>query len=182
MNYYKLLKTVLFIFISSTVLFSCGTLDKLKDVRRPVDLRKEPLDPDEKARRNISEGRGISLGSIGGNKSTTYEFSTSNPMWRATLSTLDFLPLVTVDYSGGLIITDWYNDDPTSNESLKLTIRFLSNQVQSNSLNIKVHKKTCLTKTNNCSIKLIKSSISQELSKTIITTAAKLEKEKKIKK
>ena len=58
--------------------------------------------------------------------STNYEFSTSNPMWRASLEVLDFLPLATVDYSGGVIISDWYTDnDP--NEALKITVRFLDN-------------------------------------------------------
>ena len=32
-------------------------------------------------------------------------------MWRASLEILDFLPFSTVDYSGGMIITDWYSDD-----------------------------------------------------------------------
>ncbi len=31
-------------------------------------------------------------------------------LWRASLEILDFIPLTTVDYSGGIIITDWYND------------------------------------------------------------------------
>jgi len=66
----------------------------------------------EKRRINIEEGRGASIGSILGKVgSTNYEFSTSNPMWRASLETLDFLPLTTVDYSGGIIITDWYSEN-----------------------------------------------------------------------
>ena len=69
------------------------------------------MDPDERARKNIREGKGLSLGNLG-KKKTTYEFSTSNPMWRASLETLDFIPLSTVDYSGGMIITDWYTDNP----------------------------------------------------------------------
>ena len=105
--------------LSLIFLNSCGIGKKLKDFHKPVDLRNEPLDPDERARRNIEEGRGISLGNLG-NKSTTYEFSTSNPMWRASLEILDFIPLTTVDYSGGMIITDWYSDSNTkNNESLK---------------------------------------------------------------
>ena len=41
-------------------------------------------------------------------------------MWRATLEILDFLPLANVDYSGGIITTDWYNEGTASDESLKL--------------------------------------------------------------
>ena len=73
--------------------------------------KSEPISGPEKARKNIEEGRGASISSaakgLRGGK-TTYEFSTANPMWRASLETLDFLPLTTVDYSGGIIITDWY--------------------------------------------------------------------------
>ena len=77
--------------------------------------------------------------------STTYEFSTSNPMWRASLEILDFLPMTTVDYSGGIIITDWYSDISSSNEdSIKITVRFLSNDIRSDSLKIIVHKKKCI--------------------------------------
>ena len=67
-------------------------------------------------------------------------------MWRATFDVIDFMPLVTVDYSGGMIITDWYTDANTTEESLKFTIRFLSNEVRSDSLKIIIHKKTCKSK------------------------------------
>ena len=85
---------------------------------------------------------GVSLkGALGGRRSTNYEFSTSNPLWRASLEIIDFMPLATVDYSGGIIITDWYSDTANSDESIKITVRFLSNTVQSNSLKIIVHNK-----------------------------------------
>ena len=94
------------------------------------------------ARKNIEEGRGVSLGGvIGGRGSTNYEFSSSNLLWRASLETLDFLPMSTVDYSGGTIITDWYTDDTNENKSIKITIRFLSNRVKADSLKIIVHQK-----------------------------------------
>ena len=100
-----------------------------------VDTRKVPISGPERAKKNVKEGRGVSLGGmIGGNRSTNYEFSTSNPMWRATLDILDFLPLSTVDYSGGVIISDWYTDNSNSGQALKITVRFLSNTVQTNSL------------------------------------------------
>ena len=63
-------------------------------------------------------------------------------MWRASLEILDFLPLSTVDYSGGLIISDWYSDG-NANESIKITIRFLDNEVRSENLKISVHQKVC---------------------------------------
>ena len=97
--------------------------------------------------KNVEEGRGASIKrNIGNRGKTNYEFSTSNPMWRASLEILDFLPLTTVDYSGGMIITDWYSDNSKFNESIKITIRFLSNEVRSDSLKIIVHKKNCSSK------------------------------------
>ena len=87
---------------------SCSMPQALK----PGKIQKDrPVNAQERAKQNIEQGRGISLkGAFGGNRSTNYEFSTSNPLWRASLETIDFMPLTTVDYSGGIIITDWYSD------------------------------------------------------------------------
>ena len=102
-------------------------------------------------------------------------------MWRATLEILDFLPLSTVDYSGGMIVSDWYTGE-SSNESIKISIRFLSNEIRSDSLKIIVHKKKCASN-QVCQTKLLNNSkISQELRSTILAKAAELEKESKKKK
>ena len=141
------------------------------------------LGAEEKRRKNIEEGRGVSLKGIVGNRggSTNYEFSSSNPMWRASLETLDFLPLITVDYSGGVIITDWYSDN-SSSDSIKITVRFLSNEIRSDSLKIIVHKKACKTNSN-CTTNISQSNlIKDELRSTILRKAALLEKSDKKKK
>lgn len=177
---FPLLKIFILVIFGFTLLSSCGSVDKIKNIRKPVDLRTDPLDPDEKAKRNIAEGRGITLGKLGGGN-TNYEFSTSNPMWRATLDSLDFLPLVTVDYSGGLIISDWYSDGKTQNESIKIIVRFLSNEIMTNSLKIQVFQKVCTNQTT-CTTRLIKSSISEELTRTILSKAAVIDKNKNQKK
>ena len=138
-----------------------------------------PVNADERARKNIEEGRGISLkGAMSGRRGTNYEFSTSNPLWRASLETIDFMPLATVDYSGGIIITDWYSDTNNNNEAIKITLRFLSNEIQSNSIKVIVHNKKC-TPTENCTVSEIDSNIKFELQKTILSKAALLEKEAK---
>ena len=168
---YKIFAIVL---ISVFFLSSCGVGEKVKNIRKPVDLRNEPLDPDERARKNIREGKGLSIGNLG-KKKTTYEFSTSNPMWRASLETLDFLPLNTVDYSGGVIITDWYSEG-NNLESIKITIRFLTNEIRSDSLKIIVHKKNC-DKNNVCNTSLSSSNlIKDELRSTILRKASLIEK------
>ena len=135
----------------------------------------------EKRRINIEEGRGASIGSILGKVgSTNYEFSTSNPMWRASLETLDFLPLTTVDYSGGIIITDWYSEN--DNDSLKITIRFLSNEIRTDSIKIIVHKKDCLNESS-CKIKTLENSIiHNEIRSAILKKASLLAKTGKKKK
>ena len=142
----------------------------------------EPGNAKERARRNVEQGRGVSLkGAFGGGGSTTYQFSTSNPLWRSSLEILDFLPLTTVDYSGGIIITDWYSDSQNLDESIKITIRFLSNEIRSDSVKVIVHSKKCSAQ-NNCSVSLKKSKISEELVSSILTKAAVLKKELKTKK
>ena len=141
-------------------------------------------DPDltakEKRERNIKEGRGASLkGLVGGRKGTTnYEFSSSNSMWRASLQTLHILPLTTVDYSGGMIITDWYSDDSNNLKSLKITVRFLSNEIRTDRLKIIIHQKNC-SNTGACSINLMEDSkIKEELYAVILKKAVLFEKEK----
>ena len=152
-NFFKFLCKTLNIILTCIFLVSCG--DPLAGL--PGGSRDTPEGGRERAKKNLEQGKGISLGkAIGGGK-TTYEFSSSNPMWRATFDVIDFMPLVTVDYAGGMIITDWYTDSNTTDESLKFTIRFLSNEVRSDSLKIVIHKKTCNTKGENCIIQKISS-------------------------
>ncbi len=148
---------------------------------KSVDI-KDRGTPEERRRQAVEEGRGIGVGSVlGGRKSTTYEFSTSNPMWRASLETLEFLPLNTVDYSGGTIVSDWYSDSNSkNNESIKITIRFLSNEIRSDSLKIITHKKTC-TNSNSCKTNVLSpnSKINSELRSVILKKAALLKKQDK---
>ena len=168
-NFIKII--VLFFLFSSVV--SCGGFKK-------VDTRKVPISGIERAKKNVKEGRGVGLGQVigKGRGSTNYEFSTSNPMWRATLDILDFLPLSTVDYSGGVIISDWYTDNSNKNQALKITVRFLSNTVQTNSIKVTVHRKKCSVN-QTCNVELFKSRIQEELIASILREAAILEKQQK---
>ena len=159
--------------ILSLLILSCNAIKPKK-----VDTRETPINAQERARKNIKEGRGTSLRDLVGSGNTTYEFSTSNPMWRASLEILDFLPFSTVDYSGGMIITDWYSES-NSNDSIKITVRFLANEVRSDSLKISVHKKECKSNMS-CRTNLLKNStIGNELRTSIIRKAAILERESK---
>jgi hypothetical protein len=171
---FKNSKLILSFFVFIFAFTSCGS--------KFGDARKTPTNALERARKNVEEGRGASIGGILGNRGgTNYEFSSSNPMWRATLETLDFLPLSTVDYSGGTVITDWYSEN-NSNESIKITVRFLSNEIRSDNLKIIVHKKKC-SASSNCTTSLLQSNkIETELISTIVQKAALLERADKKKK
>lgn len=172
----RIIKTFNFFLIVSFLiglLSSCG-------IYRPVDTRTVPQNAEEKRRKNIDEGRGISIKNVLGNKGTNFEFSTSNPLWRASLDVLDFIPLATVDYAGGIIITDWYSDQ-NKNESIKISIQFLTNEVTASSIKLIIYKKTC-NDANNCKTNLVKSNINDEILSAIIKKAALLEKESKLKK
>ena len=167
--------------IKSALLLLISTIFLLTSCNKNLDPNR-PIGAEEKRRKNIEEGRGASLGGLLGNVGgTNYEFSSSNPMWRASLETLDFLPLTTVDYSGGVIITDWYSQGGNQ-ESIKLTVRFLSNEVRSDSLKVIAHKKTCKS-ISSCNTTILENSaIGQELITSIVRKAALIEKADKEKK
>ena len=156
------------------ILTSCEALKYKK-----VDTREVPIKGSDRARKNVDEGGGVSLKNVLNKRGgTNFEFSSSNPMWRASLEILDFPPLSTVDYSGGMIVSDWYTGD-SSEEAIKISIRFLSNEIRSDSLKIVVHKKKC-SQNQTCKTQLLNNSkISQELRVTILKKAAELEKQKK---
>ena len=171
-----IIKIVSFFFIF-LLLNNCGGLSK-------TDTRKVPVNAQETARKKVEEGRAAGLGTIlGRDGSTNYEFSTSNPMWRASLEILDFIPMTTVDYAGGMIISDWYSDNTgSSNESIKITIRFLSNEIRSDSIKIIVHKKKCLSAQTCTTAQQKNSKIIEELRRSILAKAVIFEKNKKKKK
>ena len=174
----KNFRSIFLTLLALLILSSCNGFFKY------TPAKDTPTRGTERAKKNVEEGRGVNLGGLArGGGSTTYEFSTSNPMWRASLEILDFLPMTTVDYSGGIIISDWYSDNSSNNEdSIKITIRFLSNEIRSDSLKIIVHKKDCNSQ-QSCAVNILSNSaISQELRTSIIQKASLLEKEAKNKK
>ena len=143
----------------------------------PADARTVPQKVDDRVRKNLEEGRGITLGGLmEGQSGTSYQFASSNPMWRATLDILDFLPFANVDYSGGIITTDWYNEGTATDESIKITIRFLSNEIRADGIKVIVHKQKCNIK-QKCTVKKISSALEYELQVAILKKAAIFAKE-----
>jgi hypothetical protein len=167
----KNLKAILFISLISAFLNSCSSLPG-------SDARKFPPDPKERVKQNIEQGKGFRLmDRIGKGGSGNFEFASSNELWRASLDTIDFMPLASVNYGGGIIITDWYSTD-NSNESIKVSIRFLTNEIRSDALDIKVFKRKCATQ-NNCIVSEQSGKLTTELARKILKTAKIYEEQKK---
>ena len=143
------------------------------------DARKYPPNPEERVKKNIEDGRGFRLMDSMKKGSGNFEFASSNPLWRASLDTIDFMPLASVNYSGGIIITDWYAAN-TTNESIKISIRFLTNEIRSDALAIKVFNKKCDTSMN-CKTSETTGNLILELKTKILKTAAIYEKQIKSK-
>jgi len=172
------LKILSICIVSLFVLSSCAKEGFFK----PGDARKNPPDPKERVKKNLEEGRGFRLSdAIGGNKGTNFEFASSNELWRASLDVLDFMPLTSANYSGGVIITDWYSEQGNADESIKITIRFLSNEIRSDALNVDVFYKKCIS-LNNCQINKQEGQLKKELTKQILSKAAVYQKQSKDKK
>ena len=145
------------------------------------DARKFPDDPKLRIKKNLEEGRGFRLNDTIGNLrgGGVFEFASSNELWRASLDVIDFMPLISANYSGGIIITDWYSDDENSNESLKITIRFLTNEIRSDAIDVKVHNKICSNDLIKCKIIETDGVLVTEIKKKILKQAAIYEKQKK---
>ena len=153
----------------SLILTSCQ-LSKLGG-----DARENPPDPRERVKKNLEEGKGFRLKNVvkrdgGGN----FEFASSNELWRASLDTIDFIPLASVNYSGGIIITDWYSSDENSNEVLKISIRFLTNEIRSDALDIKIFTKACDSQ-NKCVTSEKSGNLIAELKREILKKAVQYE-------
>ena len=141
------------------------------------DARKNPPDPRERVKKNLEEGKGFRLmDSMTGNKGTNFEFASSNGLWRASLEVLDFMPLTSANYSGGVIITDWYSEQGNADESIKITIKFLSNEVRSDALDVDIFYKKCVA-TNNCKINKQEGNLKKEITKQILAKAAVYQKQ-----
>ena len=151
---------------------SCG-------IYRPTDAREFPPEPEKRVQKNIEEGRGFRLfqNDKGGG---TFDFATSNALWRASLDTLDFMPLISADYGGGILITDWYNENNNYEDYIKISVRFLTNEIRSDALNIKVYTKKCDNQ-NKCIVSEDNPEIKNKLISTILAKASKYKKDKKTK-
>ena len=168
------LKIIIIGLVFTLSLNSCAGGPKLPG----ADAKQFPPDPKERVKKNLEEGRGFRLDTAmkGKNRGGNFEFASSNELWRASLDILDFMPLVSANYSGGIIITDWYSEN--NNDAIKITLRFLTNEVRTDAIDIKIFYKKCNAQMN-CSVSEQEGDLKKELKKEILKKAAIYKKQNK---
>ena len=169
-------KILLLLLILSLSLSSCG-------IYKRSDIKDNPGNVEERVQKNIEEGRGIKFGSLGSKSSGTFDFASSNEMWRASIEILDFVSFTNASYSGGIIITDWFSNNKDKKE-IKITVRFLSNEIRAEGIEVIIHERICEQNNTNCKITKKKSKLEGEIKIAILKKAARiqLEDSKKFKK
>jgi len=162
----KNLKILSLIIVSFALLNSCSKIPG-------ADARKYDPDPKKRIQKNMEEGRGLKLFKKG-NEGGVFDFASSNPLWRATLNTLDFMPILNASYSGGIIITDWYGQN-NGEDSIKITVKFLSNEIRPDGIQVQVYKKNCKS-FESCQSNLSSGKLNNELKLAILKKAAQIKK------
>ena len=172
-------------YIISFLIIFLLALPGCKNPFRYTDAREVPHDAKERVKKNIEEGRGISFGRApkGGG---VFDFASSNELWRASIEVLDFVSFTNASYSGGILITDWFSGNTNSEENnqreLKITVRFLSNEIRADGIKVVIHEKICTDKSKlDCQINKIQSSIGNDIKLAILKRAALLKKESETK-
>ena len=166
-NLFKL--SILLIFTLS-LLNSCGWYKR-------SDIKDNPVNVDERVKKNIQEGRGIRFGK-GATRGGDFDFASSNPLWRGAIDVMDFVPLTNASYSGGIIITEWFSSESNSENKreLKITVQFMTNEIRADAIKVLVFEKSC-DQINNCQTRKIKSKLEGELKLAILKKAALFEKD-----
>ena len=167
----NLFKFITLIFFTSFLLNSCGLYKR-------SDIKDNPVNVNDRVKKNIQEGRGIRFGR-GATRGGDFDFASSNPLWRGAIDVMDFVPLTNASYSGGIIITEWFsseNNSENNNRELKITVRFMSNEIRADAIKILVFEKLC-SQNNNCKTKKIKSKLESEIKLAILKKAALFERD-----
>jgi len=166
-------KFTLFLIAIAVILTSCG-------IYKRADVKDVPVNVNDRVRQNIEEGRGIRFGK-GSSQGGTFDFASSNELWRASIDILDFVPFTNASYSGGIIITDWFSGKSKVKDQkrhLKITVRFLTNEIRADALTVTIYEKLCnLNSTNDCNTNKISSNLENEIKLAILKKAAILEKQ-----
>ena len=171
MKFSRIYKTLIFLFILPLFFVSCkGPDGKFK--LPGGDARKTPADPKLRVQQNLRDGKGLRFNDAFKKRGGTFDFASSNELWRASLDVIDFMPLSSVNYSGGIIITDWYSEKNSPNESIKISIRFLTNEIRSDALDVKIFSRKCVDTLINCNVSNLSGNLSTEIKREILKKAA----------
>ena len=167
MHNFLSIKIFFLLFFLASVTSSCG-------LYKYSDSRNNPVNADDRIKENMETGKGFRLSNLGSKGGGDFMFASSNPLWRATIEKLNFAPLNNVDYAGGIIVTDWFNNGG-SNEQIKITIRFLSNEIRSDALDVIIHKKICSQNIINCDVIKIDNNLNSEIRIAILKKASQIQ-------
>ena len=163
-------KFLLLFFILSLLLSGCG-------IYKRSDIKDNPGNVEERVQKNIKEGKGIRFGNLGSKSGGgTFDFASSNEMWRASIEILDFVSFTNASYSGGIIITDWFSNNKDKKE-IKITVRFLSNEIRAEGIEVTIHERICEQNNTNCKITKKKSKLETEIKIAILKKAARIQRE-----
>lgn len=177
-KFYHLMNKNILIYLIFIIFIGCSKTD-------PVTGEKVVIEPDVKKRAEAAARENSIFGNIGGSNKTsnTFDFATSNVLWRATLKSLDFLPLINADYTGGVIIYDWYSQTNNPKEQIKISVQFLNNELRADSIKITAHKKICES-IDRCTNSALDQNFANSIKESIIASARtlKIEEAKKQKK
>ena len=177
-KFYHFMNKNILIYLIFIIFIGCSKTD-------PVTGEKVVIEPDVKKRAEAAARENSIFGNIGGSNKTsnTFDFATSNVLWRATLKSLDFLPLINADYTGGVIIYDWYSQTNNPKEQIKISVQFLSNELRADSIKITAHKKICES-IDRCTNSALDQNFANSIKESIIASARtlKIEEAKKQKK
>ena len=149
-----------------------------KKIFKRADVKDTPVNVNERVKRNIEEGRGIRFGK-GSSSGGTFDFASSNELWRASMDVLDFVPFSNASYSGGVLITEWFDgnsNDKNEKRDLKITVRFLTNEIRADAIDVNIHERKCKSNRTGCSVNKISSELEPKIKLAILKRAAKLEK------
>jgi hypothetical protein len=97
-------------------------------------------DDSGQSRADADRERGGFLGLGGGDDNEGADIGVNSYLWRASLDTLNFMPLASADPFGGVIITDWYSDPTTPSERFKATVYILDTRLRADALNVSIFR------------------------------------------
>ena len=178
MKFSNLYKTLIFLTLLLFAVTGCSGPDG-KFKLPGGDARKTPADPKLRVQQNLRDGKGLRFNdAFNSKRGGVFDFASSNELWRASLDVIDFMPLSSVNYSGGIIITDWYSEKNSPKESIKISIRFLTNEIRSDALDVKIFSRKCVDALINCSVSNLSGNLSTEIKKEILKKAASYKQQK----